>query len=833
MAGGFGAPVLDLYGALGGLGDQLTRNSEIQRKRDFLTKLGGPLQSGDYAGAARMAFNVGEADTGLALLKMGREQARDDRQQQALTKLGTMLPGLVGGDDYGDLGSNPAGGTGAGTGTAGPSSARALPSFADTSGDSGNYVANLFKRESGNNPNARAKTSSATGLGQFTTGTWNSLARSRPELGLTPVAGGQDGRTDPEQMLRATQAHTADNEALLRKSGLPVNDATRYSLHFLGSGGGRRFVAGTLANPDRPAVSLVGPEQAAANRTIFFNRDGSPKSAGTVMNDFARSFGGSAPAPAPRRVQVAALGDVSGLGGALPAPVASMFTEAPVGGPDVPQQVKQTGSISAPSSAVPSSGVSYGYEAPTVPGSRRGTMSPREQAAMEAEGRRMEAEGIREIEATERQAAMAARSAPALQGGGTGGLAPRLPAPVPAASVVTAPPSVGRPDPSPTDAPTLPAGPAGGARVMTMPGARGSAPAVSEADVQSLDPATAARVRSIQGQGPSQRLAVLGQLMSMDLPEGAQRVVGALYQHALSETKLPEGVREFMWARRQGLTQARTPAEYARESKGPTVVSPGSSVLSPDGRSVALTVPDRENTKLREEIAAREQALTERGLDPNTPQNRQWVLSGKWPREDAQPLTATDKRAVLEADEGVMMAEAVIGNLRQAKAISKQAYEGPTAGFRGQVSGYFGSEAGLATTELDNLVTTNALSQLKAIFGAAPTEGERKILLDIQGSSSLPDAARQKIYDRAIAMAERRLGMNRERVNELRGGTFFRPGGGESSPAPAGGSAPRALPAPSASNRPGAGSAADRFGELTAGGMSKADAYRQLQSEGY
>ena len=62
-------------------------------------------------------------------------------------------------------------------------------------------------------------------------------------------------------------------------------------------------------------------------------------------------------------------------------------------------------------------------------------------------------------------------------------------------------------------------------------------------------------------------------------------------------------------------------------------------------------------------------------------------------------------------------------------------------------------------------------------FGGAPTEGERKILLDIQGSSNLPDAVRQKIYDRAIGMAQSRLKFNEERAKELRGGQFYKPQG--------------------------------------------------------
>lgn len=162
------------------------------------------------------------------------------------------------------------------------------------------------------------------------------------------------------------------------------------------------------------------------------------------------------------------------------------------------------------------------------------------------------------------------------------------------------------------------------------------------------------------------------------------------------------------------------------------------------------------------------------GLKPGSPQHQAFVLTGKMPREDQQPLTPTDKKAIMEADEGVMAAETAIASLNRAKALSKEAYSGPMAGTRGYVSSQWGSRAGEATTDLTNETTTNALSQLKSIFGAAPTEGERAILLEIQGSVNQPDAVRQKIFDRAIILAERRLDFNRRRANELRGGTFYK-----------------------------------------------------------
>lgn len=175
----------------------------------------------------------------------------------------------------------------------GATSTPRLPTFADASGSGGDYISNLFKRESGGNPNARPSTSGAAGLGQFIPSTWNATARAHPELGLTPIMpGAPDPRKNERQMVAATQALTADNEAVLSAKGLPVTDASRYALHFLGSGAGPKLVAGALSNPGAPAASFAGAAAVAANRPVFFNKDGSLKTAGQVMSDFQRSFGG-------------------------------------------------------------------------------------------------------------------------------------------------------------------------------------------------------------------------------------------------------------------------------------------------------------------------------------------------------------------------------------------------------------------------------------------------------------------------------------------------------------------------------------------------------------
>ncbi|MDX1240361.1 hypothetical protein GOL95_09900 [Sinorhizobium medicae] len=180
------------------------------------------------------------------------------------------------------------------------------------------------------------------------------------------------------------------------------------------------------------------------------------------------------------------------------------------------------------------------------------------------------------------------------------------------------------------------------------------------------------------------------------------------------------------------------------------------------------------------EVEARREAAAQAGLTPDDPAYQGFILTGKLPRENEQTLTATDKKAILEADEMVLNAQNVLPLLDRAIELNDAAYDGALASERGSVSGNFGSQAGQATMELENNVLAGALGQLKAIFGAAPTEGERKILVDVEGAINRPANVRRQIFDRAKAAAERRMRFYQERANELRGGDFYKRGGGTS-----------------------------------------------------
>lgn len=125
--------------------------------------------------------------------------------------------------------------------------------------------------ESGFNPNAKAGTSSATGLYQFTSGTWKEMmSKYASKYGIPPGTGPSDARANA---ILAAQ-YMKDNAAMLKKTtGSDPSSADLYMAHFLGPGGARTMLS---ADQNQIAAQLL-PKAAAANQNIFYKKDGTPR----------------------------------------------------------------------------------------------------------------------------------------------------------------------------------------------------------------------------------------------------------------------------------------------------------------------------------------------------------------------------------------------------------------------------------------------------------------------------------------------------------------------------------------------------------------------------
>jgi len=173
-----------------------------------------------------------------------------------------------------------------------PGLALVLSRAGDKSGVDFDYLLQTAIRESSLNPDAKAATSSATGLFQFIESTWFEVMKSEgPRLGYQnyadAIVGRSDGtytiadkklkaevlalRKDPAIAADLAAAFTRNNgDYLQEKFGRMPSPGELYIAHFLGARGAEKLFRAGLDNPDQIAADLF-PRQAQANRAIFYS----------------------------------------------------------------------------------------------------------------------------------------------------------------------------------------------------------------------------------------------------------------------------------------------------------------------------------------------------------------------------------------------------------------------------------------------------------------------------------------------------------------------------------------------------------------------------------
>ncbi len=192
---------------------------------------------------------------------------------------------------------------------------------ASATGASFEYLLSAAKIESNLNPNAAASTSSARGLYQFIEQTWlGTVKEAGAAFGfgkyadsISKSASGSYSVSDPaarDQILklRDDPAVNAAMAGVLAQSnsfkltadlGRRPTDGELYMAHFMGSGGASRLITAAHDTPRASAVAMF-PGAAAANRAIFYNRSGTPRSVSEVYADLDARYASAANSPATR-----------------------------------------------------------------------------------------------------------------------------------------------------------------------------------------------------------------------------------------------------------------------------------------------------------------------------------------------------------------------------------------------------------------------------------------------------------------------------------------------------------------------------------------------------
>jgi hypothetical protein len=186
----------------------------------------------------------------------------------------------------------------------------AIQTASDKTGVNFAYLLEQAAVESSFNADAKAKTSSATGLYQFIEKTWLAMVRDHGDkYGLGDMASKIDDngrvankslrreilelRKDPEIASYMAAEFAADNKRYLEQNAGKIGDigATElYLAHFLGAGGAAAFLKQNAKNPLVAAADIM-PQAARANHNIFYNtKTGKPRTVGEVYALFDKKF---------------------------------------------------------------------------------------------------------------------------------------------------------------------------------------------------------------------------------------------------------------------------------------------------------------------------------------------------------------------------------------------------------------------------------------------------------------------------------------------------------------------------------------------------------------
>lgn len=187
----------------------------------------------------------------------------------------------------------------------------AIQQAARLTGVSFEYLLATAQIESNLNPAAQAPTSSAKGLYQFIEQTWLGTMKEggaahgygRYADAITRQPDGRYDVADPNMRtaimkLRSDPAASAmmagtfarNNAAQLQSTiGRAPSEGELYIAHFLGPDGAGRLIAAAASQPMAKAAAMF-PQAAAANPSIFSDRDGRPRSVSEVYANLTGRF---------------------------------------------------------------------------------------------------------------------------------------------------------------------------------------------------------------------------------------------------------------------------------------------------------------------------------------------------------------------------------------------------------------------------------------------------------------------------------------------------------------------------------------------------------------
>lgn len=189
----------------------------------------------------------------------------------------------------------------------------------------------------------------------------------------------------------------------------------------------------------------------------------------------------------------------------------------------------------------------------------------------------------------------------------------------------------------------------------------------------------------------------------------------------------------------------------------------------------------------RQETPAQLRILQAAGIDPASPEGRKALF----PKTDT-PISATDKRAIMQAEDALPGIQGTLENLNRALELNSSTFSGMGAGTRatlganlpdGLIPDFIADKKGaVATQEWQKIMGPEALQAMANTLKGATTDFELRKFIEMLGDPATDPKVRAGVIKRMQKLAQRQLELSEGRVRDLRGGNYFQPGRGQGAP---------------------------------------------------
>lgn len=172
------------------------------------------------------------------------------------------------------------------------------------------------------------------------------------------------------------------------------------------------------------------------------------------------------------------------------------------------------------------------------------------------------------------------------------------------------------------------------------------------------------------------------------------------------------------------------------------------------------------------EVQQRAATAKQYGMDPRSPEGREYILTGHVPKFER------NYPAIQKADEAALQTAQSIDKAQHAITLNKSSISaGPLTGIASTVGGWVGNQSAMDTQEYYTIAKGLSQEIAKSVSGTrGPSVFEQKLQADLNGGLNQPREVRERILKEAVDLLQGRHELAQRQAMEMRNGTYFQPG---------------------------------------------------------